>query len=256
MTELAIDGKVAAGAVVKAAQLRYAPFGALRLGLALLVLLQHAAAQVAPASIAGMVGPVEPGSIAVYAFFVLSGYIIAEAGEKIYSGRPFAFIANRLLRIVPTYVVGFFFLTLLAFGLLAAGYPMPVEGKVAPELAHLAEPAFYIANLLAVFPYLHGLADPAQPLLVPIIWAVRIELFFYLVFFAAIAISTYGRQPLNRVLFFLGLLAIASWLVATPGSLLSNVPFFVIGVALQRMPVNQGKACGRAPLPLPSCWRG
>src|SRR5690554_999911 len=84
---------------------KYRFFGALRFFLALCVVVQHFGSQIAPESIRSAVAPFVPGNCAVMAFFVLSGFIIAEASEIYYRGRPGAFLANRCLRLVPQFVV-------------------------------------------------------------------------------------------------------------------------------------------------------
>jgi peptidoglycan/LPS O-acetylase OafA/YrhL len=82
----------------------YRPFGAFRLFLASLVVLQHYLA-LAPHWLARKIEPFELGSLAVYVFFVASGYIISEAAHRFYSSRPIAFLANRFVRILPLAVV-------------------------------------------------------------------------------------------------------------------------------------------------------
>jgi peptidoglycan/LPS O-acetylase OafA/YrhL len=69
----------------------YRPFGAMRLCLALLVMLQHYAQWCYPNSIQRVVMLFEPGSAAVLVFFFLSGFVITEAAELIYRDRPIVF---------------------------------------------------------------------------------------------------------------------------------------------------------------------
>src|SRR6185436_6192013 len=76
----------------------YRFFGGYRLLLAWLVLTSHASAHL-PAWIASL----SLGNVGVFAFFVLSGFVIAEACDRFYPGAPQRFFINRLLRIYPTY---------------------------------------------------------------------------------------------------------------------------------------------------------
>ena len=50
------------------------------------------------------------------AFFALSGFVIAEAADIAYRGRPVAFLGNRLLRIVPHFVLA------MAMSIVLQGY--------------------------------------------------------------------------------------------------------------------------------------
>ena len=92
---------------------QYRYFGAFRLLLAALVMVQHFGADVAPAPLADALGPFAVGSMAVLAFFALSGFVITEAVDAVYRGRPGAFLTNRLLRIMPHFILA------VAFSMLA-----------------------------------------------------------------------------------------------------------------------------------------
>jgi peptidoglycan/LPS O-acetylase OafA/YrhL len=217
----------------------YVPLGAFRLLLALLVLLQHAAAQIGTAGIAGVIGPFEPGSIAVYVFFVLSGFIIADAVALTYRDRPFAFLANRAMRIVPSYVVALVVFAVIAAIAFRAGFgPLDTDGPVLrPE--DLASPRVFLGNLLAVLPLVpESLLGEPVPLMIPIVWAVRVELLFYGVFFAALLVSRLAGLPLGRVLAALGTIALAAAGLAfdaSAGTAAADAPFFVLGVAAHRL---------------------
>lgn len=222
-----------------AARADYAPLGSFRLLLALMVLLHHAAAQIGPPAIADAVGPLEPGSIAVYVFFVLSGSIIAEAIQRTYEGRPFAFIANRMLRIVPSYAVA------LAAFIAAAGVAfalglgsLAVEGPALTP-ADLVAPGVLLGNLVAILPgFAHGLPGAEIPLLIPIVWAIRVEILFYGAIFAALLVARVTGVSLGRILALIGA-ALLAWCAvrfeAGAASSLANAPFFVLGVAAQRL---------------------
>src|ERR1700744_4517595 len=84
---------------------RYRYFGGFRLLLAVLVMVQHFGADLAPAPLASALAPYGPGSVAVLVFFALSGFVITEAIDSLYRNRPCAFLTNRLLRIVPHFLL-------------------------------------------------------------------------------------------------------------------------------------------------------
>ena len=83
----------------------YRYFGTFRLLLASLVLLQHFLCNLAPQELALLARPFEIGSIAVLAFFSLSGFVIFEAADRIYCNNAAGFMINRLLRIVPQFLL-------------------------------------------------------------------------------------------------------------------------------------------------------
>jgi len=79
-------------------QVSYRPFGIFRFVLAVSVVVSHSTGLEAPGSFLAAMGI---GNIAVMGFFVLSGFIIAEAASTFYRNRPAAFLANRFWRIAP-----------------------------------------------------------------------------------------------------------------------------------------------------------
>src|SRR4051812_15055840 len=92
-----------AGRVAMGYTYRY--FGAFRLLLAGLVMFQHFAADLAPEDFARLCMPYDVGNTAVLVFFALSGFVIIEAADQVYGGKPLAFMANRLLRIMPHFIL-------------------------------------------------------------------------------------------------------------------------------------------------------
>ena len=84
---------------------QYRYFGSFRLLLATLVMAQHFGADLAPAPLAAALAPYMTGSVAVLVFFALSGFVITEAVDSVYRGRPVPFLTNRLLRIVPHFLL-------------------------------------------------------------------------------------------------------------------------------------------------------
>lgn len=219
----------------------YRPFGAFRLALAVLVAAQHILANCAPARLAEAAAPYEVGSLAVLVFFVLSGTVICEAADLTYRGRPAPFLANRLLRIVPHYLAAIAAM-ILVLGVLARYRPVRLgwQQVLDPDAAFGAQNL--LANLLGFLPFSH-LAMRED--LLPIAWAVRIEMMFYLVV-AAILLA--GTRPIGRSMprwlgrpsFAAGAgLAAAAltppYLVAMlrgAPAFLQLVPYFVLGGAL------------------------
>lgn len=170
--------------------LAYRPFGAFRLLLAILVVQQHFLANLAPEGLSAAAQPYEVGSLAVLAFFALSGFVICEAADRVYAGRPGAFLANRLLRIVPLFLAA----TLAAVavcGLFAALGTLRLDraGESLPENAFTAWNL--AANLLGFVPF-SNLAMTYK--FVSIAWAVRLEMLFYAAVAGALALGWLGSR--------------------------------------------------------------
>jgi peptidoglycan/LPS O-acetylase OafA/YrhL len=168
-------------------------------------------------------------AIAVFVFFLLSGYIITEAVLAFYRGRPVAFFANRLVRIWPAYLVA---LALMALLLAVLGLDRP--GQLTP--ANLA------ANTVALFPTviatdpLLGLAKRDE--LLPIVWALRVEFVFYALVALALLAGRLGagRRWLLPALWLAlaGNIAFYHLYGGLPRATLyfGMAPYFVLGVAL------------------------
>ena len=160
--------------------------------------------------------PLALGNVGVFSFFVLSGFVIAEACDRFYPGAPQRFLANRLLRIYPTFW--------LACALALAIY-VPLGH---PDLK--LDAATVLGNLSIVFP------RPGMFSWLSLIWAVGIELRFY--FIAALmswALAAFkGHARLVFALFGAGALALYCFTVASDFTRLATfrfAPFFVLGVA-------------------------
>lgn len=235
MTLVAPQARAGAPSSPAATSTGYAPFGLFRLVLALLVVVQHAAATIAPEPVTRHVTPFEIGTLAVYVFFVLSGYIIAEAVRLHYDGRPFAFLANRLLRIVPSYWIALLAVALIGLALAAHGTFVAENRAVTVE--ELTDPAFLLRNATAVFPFFGGMFREG-PVLIPIVWAVRVEILFYGVVFVLIAAARTTGIAFDRIAAAAGAVALVGS-VALFGPLtdgaLENAPFFVAGMALHHL---------------------
>ncbi|MBX9925595.1 MAG: acyltransferase [Hyphomicrobiaceae bacterium] len=203
----------------------YRAFGTLRLTLAMLVVLQHALAPLAPADVANWVRPLEVGSVAVWLFFTLSGAIVVEAADRHYQGRAGDFVLNRLLRIYPCYVLALAAVVVTAT-LLPGAWSVSV---VPPNLAGL------VANVFAILPgggRLLSMAGTAPML--ELAWALRIEMTFYVILAVALLVARWLAIPLSRLLAVKGALALALYAVggeALRGGTFEHTPYFVLGVA-------------------------
>src|SRR5215475_1054417 len=71
---------------------QYRAFGTFRLILAVMVVAQHVV-WIAPTGLSEILRCAATGNIAVLTFFALSGFIMAEAADQFYGGRPWAFSA-------------------------------------------------------------------------------------------------------------------------------------------------------------------
>jgi peptidoglycan/LPS O-acetylase OafA/YrhL len=216
----------------------YRHFGAFRLLLAALVVLQHFLGNLAPEPLSTASLPYESGSVAVLVFFALSGFVISEAADRIYAGRPAAFMANRLLRILPHFLLAVVAAILLCALFSAAGTLRLARGDVFnPKTAFV--PVNIAVNLLSFLP----ISRFASYNFLPIAWAVGIEMAFYVLLGAALVlVKVAGKTGLQLVLpavllvlaaclaplFLLNLLNLAG--KAPP--MFGFEPYFVYGCAL------------------------
>ena len=125
------------------------------------------------------------GRVAVLVFFILSGFVINEAAETFYAHRPAAFACNRLLRIMPPLFGAIILSYVVQLGLFEAGWLHPLEGEHvnASDFTPLA----LIMDLLAIMPGARLLGELPDYLLIRDVWAVRIEVLFYLIVTASLA---------------------------------------------------------------------
>jgi peptidoglycan/LPS O-acetylase OafA/YrhL len=225
----------------------YRFFGAFRLLLAIMVLVQHFGANLAPEELALLLQPYEVGSVAVLAFFALSGFVIFEAADRIYSQNAVAFFANRLLRIVPQLVVAVTAAILIFYVFDAMG-----TLRLRREEVWVGDVAFKASNIIAnLFGFL-----PVRSLMtydfVDIGWTVRIEMVFYMAVAAAILMTQLaglaGRQLSLRVSGLVVAMATVPLAVhALAGkqpAMFQFVPHFVFGAALYLLVTRGGRAAG------------
>lgn len=201
---------------------RYANFGLMRLLLALAVVVWHVDA-IAP--IGGpLASALKYGVVAVFVFFILSGYIICEAGKKFYLGRPGAFLTNRLVRLYPQYLLALL-LAVLIVALPPYGLPAPPEAMSATNI---------LKNILSIVPI--AVAFGPRFDFISIVWAIRVEFAFYLVVFLALAASVFLKRKfkwgaLACAGFFLAAHIVLIYAIDVPAASFyaSFVPMFVIG---------------------------
>jgi peptidoglycan/LPS O-acetylase OafA/YrhL len=215
-------------------QPKYRYFGAFRLLLALMVVVQHAMPGYGPPELRAALAPLEIGSGAVLLFFVLSGFIVVEAAMLFYEGRAGAFLTNRLIRIYPPYIVAVLLTLLVTIAVGQLGGDGAILGLLGAWPDHSASNV--LASLIGILPIAGKLVAPlgAEPILT-LAWALRIELMFYGVVFLALLAGRMLGQPSARLLGLAGisLLAVnAVWFDAMRGHGLEYVPYFVLGASV------------------------
>jgi len=196
---------------VRAAAGDYRLFGGYRFLLAWAVLTSHANHY-----LPDWVATLSLGNVGVFSFFVLSGLVIAEAIDRFYPRAPHRFLANRLLRIYPTY---------WAACVVAVAVYVALDH---PDLSFDTRPV--VANLSILY-------TPAGTFFwLSLIWAVVVELRFYFLAALAGAAGTLvpRRETLVMAAFALGALALyfVTWRLDFQRlASFRYAPFFVLGTA-------------------------
>lgn len=207
---------------------KYRFFGALRFFLALCVVVQHFGSQIAPESIRSAVAPFVPGNCAVMAFFVLSGFIIAEASEIYYRGRPGAFLANRCLRLVPQFVVAM-------TATIAVYLTIDVlDDEAVPN--EIITWSSIVANYGSIFPGLPFPGSRGTPghAFILAVWALRVEFLFYLMFALCIALAARLPEMGARTLVIVAVVPAMLFGLSRIGyapRIFGFGPYFIFGVA-------------------------
>lgn len=203
--------------------MHYKPFGTFRTVLAILVLVQHIG-HVGPASVRWL-GNLGTGSVAVLVFFCLSGFVITEAADQFYRGRPVRFAFNRVLRILPQYWIAL----AASAGMIAIAadsQPNFLPNPLVPHtLSALFSPENIFANLFMVVP---GFAAK-NPAFVPYIWALRVEVLFYGVVFLALVVSMRSWVIARAFLVVSAIVMFVAALSRTGPDLFQFVPYFALG---------------------------
>jgi peptidoglycan/LPS O-acetylase OafA/YrhL len=204
----------------------YRNFGALRCGLALMVVLQHFQHLLPPEARAPF-RTLGLGVVAVDVFFVLSGFIVMDALGSFYRGRPAAFLLNRLLRVVPPYAAAVALSVALHAVLSRDGLLQPWDY---PPPDNPLDPTLIGDALLALVP---GARDANAFEFIPFVWTLRIELAFYL----AAAVAAQGTRralPCDTARLAAACAILAVMLALVPGAPLAllDLPFFSVGICL------------------------
>jgi exopolysaccharide production protein ExoZ len=151
------------------------------------------------------------GRYGVDLFFVLSGFVILYAIHKTNS-TPGAFLARRLIRIVPIYWV-------LTLGLIALSVLVPAAFSAHGPL----EPRIVVQSMLFVSYALNS----QQPMLY-VGWSVEYEMFFYVL----VALALMAALPLYRGLGLIFLGSYAALHLFVPAAGLSGNVWFFLGSPL------------------------
>ena len=214
--------------------LRYRPFGAFRFALSMMVLLQHGLVLLErPAR--EVFYDLELGALAVAVFFALSGFIVAEATDSFYAGRPGAFLTNRVLRVAPPYLAALLLTILADCWLYGAGRLVPLDATLAGPPW---QPRVMLAAVAEIVPGLPARRISGQDFsFVPFAWTLRVEFAFYLAAFATCWAARWaGAGAQRRIVgaaFVAGYLLFGVFLLrhGARGRQLLNIPFFAFGVA-------------------------
>jgi peptidoglycan/LPS O-acetylase OafA/YrhL len=215
----------------------YRVFGSFRFLLALMVVLSHTWELNFETPSEHFIYQIGLGNIAVMGFFMLSGYIIAEAVNIFYPGRHFAFLVNRFFRLAPPYwgALAVSLIThyvLARFGVLRMpDYPVPPSDMFTP--GNLA------VNLTDIFPVLNfNQILPAHSYysFVRYAWAIRVEMAFYCATFAVCWLAATARLSLR----WLTIAAVSGFLLVHITNeyvrhlhwFFGYVPYFCCGVGL------------------------
>lgn len=211
----------------------YRFLGAFRVLLAAMVVVFHLGSLLPDAQRQALMH-LEIGTNAVLVFFAISGYVIASAYANFYQGRPWAFIANRFLRLYPTYIIAlliFILVVHLSDGIVDIKNPE----TLVPYAASLS-PGNVLANVILILPFSNAFTGVDAHAFLSIAWAVRVEFLFYFIFFGLCLAAHYLRWPPERALALafgpFVLLFVCQQLAAQPTQF-QFIPYFAFGVAVQ-----------------------
>jgi len=180
-----------------------------------------------------------PGSVAVFMFFTVSGYVVVAALESFYARRYVQFLANRLLRLYPTYMLSYLasVLVLLALGVTTL-HPWPVQNISVAGL----DVATFLAGLSLLGGYFDADAfNPNSPA-----WSIVVEVVFYLL--AGGWLLAMPRVPVAKALSILAVLTLALFVANVFFGIRSGTaniflfsPFFILGGSIYRLASGAGR---------------
>ncbi len=201
----------------------YRPFGIFRTLLAFLVLLQHIG-HVGPADMT--LGGYATGSIAVLVFFTLSGFVITEAADRFYRGRPLAFLANRAIRILPQYLVAIAVSSAI-ISIVCMVTPGLLPNKIIPyDCGSVLAPSNIAQNIILIIP---GVGKDVPPL-IPYVWALRVEVLFYFVLAIILMLKVYEKKSYGRLVILFSLVVFAFSIIRLVPYSFQYTPYFLLGV--------------------------
>ncbi len=213
----------------------YRPFGTLRFALALLVLVQHGLVLLAWEN-RNFFYNMELGILSVFTFFAISGFIVAEANATFYADRPYAFLANRVLRLVPPYLAALILVVIVEGAFYLMGRPVSLD---APLTISPISPRALLSGVLDIVPgfqpkYL--LKQDFSP--VPFAWTLRIEFLFYILAFVTYLAMMKLRGSMGRAIPYVMLgigYALFGVFLRRNGHVpeqLGLIPFFLFGLGV------------------------
>jgi peptidoglycan/LPS O-acetylase OafA/YrhL len=199
---------------------RLAGLQLLRAAAALLVLIGHVIAEAEHYFGLDLAGDAVPWTRGVDIFFVISGFIVTLSAHR-FVGQPGAFLWRRMLRVVPLY---YLFTSLMVLVLLV------VPGGAKDTALDPGQ----ILSSYGFFPYARG--DGRIAPVLSLGWTLNYEVFFYLLFAAALALP---RPFLSVSAALIGLGALGLWVpLANAQAVFWTNPIvieFVFGIALGRI---------------------
>lgn len=195
--------------------------GAFRFWLAFIVAASH------------VIGALAIGTMAVYVFFVLSGYWISLMYTESYSRlkNPYVtFVLSRLFRLYPVYLVAVIFFLTIQLITMQLGFTSPFYEELAAEWGH---PSFWLRNLSLL-----GLSPFPWKILVPA-WSLDFEMQFYLL--APLLLWLVARRLRVELLFAVSVAAAVVIALGSESSwlrLVAFLPFFLAGVVIYRRRID------------------
>lgn len=218
---------------------KYKLFGTYRAILALFVVFEHFLPAFAPKDWE-FINSVIWGRIGVLLFFVVSGFVIADACDSFYKNRPLAFLKNRFWRIYPPYILALFLSIIIQYLLsyLQAKAILPAQPEP-PYYARIPDKLVLLKNLVAPFDtdIPNGLEH--YTIYVRYIWAVVVEIQFYL-FMAAVVLL---RIPLLMAVIAALSIYFYSMYYNLPSQLVvvGSIPYFLLGILMYVLTLRKNK---------------
>jgi peptidoglycan/LPS O-acetylase OafA/YrhL len=218
----------------------YRMLGGLRFSLAMMVVFGHTFLLTFGEGPRAFIAQVGLGNMAVNGFFVLSGFIIAEAVHLFYRGRPGAFLINRALRLVPPFWAATLVSILVHAWLSHLGVLKLPDYEMLPS--NMFAPWNLMAQITAIIPIFNlnrVLGDTREAYyFVRFAWAVFVEFVFYFVYAAAMFCWTWAHWTVSLRTFalawgggFLALHAVNEYVRPVYWAL-HYAPYFVLGCSL------------------------